>query len=118
MVTLDLSCSPEAVLAPHGIPAQHPDEFAGALAREPPEAFLDAVRTHRAFPQHPPKSAEEYRSTLSECGLPRTAAGLGQHRGVVQSPPAPGPDVWSPSREARGRPAGEEQAWGFQVLVP
>jgi predicted nucleic acid-binding protein len=83
IVTFDLSHFPEAALAPHGIRARHPDEFACDLLRESPEAFLAAVRTHRASLKHPPKSAEEYLATLSACGLPRTAAGLAEHLGEI-----------------------------------
>ena len=79
IVTFDLSHFPEAALAPHGVRARHPDEFACGLPQESPEAFLEAVRTHRASLRRPPESAEAYLTTLSTCGLPQTATRLADH---------------------------------------
>jgi hypothetical protein len=86
IATFDLPCRPGAALAPHGIRAQHCDEFVGGQLRGSPEAFPEATRTPRASLQHPPKSVEEHLSTRSASGLPRTAAELGPHRGGVWGP--------------------------------
>lgn len=79
IVTFDLSHFPEAVLTPHGIRAQHPDEFACDLLEEDPEAFLTAARSHRASLKLPAMPPERYLATLSTCGLPKTAAKLSEH---------------------------------------
>jgi len=79
IVTFDLSHFPEAALAPHGIRAQHPDEFACDLFEDDPDAFFTAVRTHRASLKLPPMSPGDYLATLSACGLPKTAAKLSEH---------------------------------------
>lgn len=83
IVTFNLGDFPEEGLAPHGIRAQHPDEFACDLLNESPEAFLRAVRTHRAALKHPPKTIEEYLATVAGCGLPKTAARLAAHQDEV-----------------------------------
>jgi hypothetical protein len=83
IVTFNLSDFPESILAPHGVRSQHPDEFTCDLLNEAEEAFLAAVRTHRAALRNPEKSVEEYLSTLSAAGLPRTAARLAEHHDVI-----------------------------------
>ena len=76
IVTFNLVHFPEAVLAPHGVRAVHPDSFAGELLDAEPEAFLRAVRTHRAALKNPPKSASDYLETLKRAGLGETARRL------------------------------------------
>jgi len=83
IVTFDLSHFPEAALAPHGVRAQHPDEFASDLLQEDPDAFLAAVRIHRASLKLPPMSPGSYLATLSACGLPETAAKLSEHENQI-----------------------------------
>lgn len=80
IVTFNLGDFPEEAVAPHGIRAQHPDDFACELLDESPQAFLLAVRTHRAALRHPPKSIEEYLAALGVCGLTKTAARIAAHR--------------------------------------
>lgn len=76
MVTFNLSDFPEAALAAHGVRAVHPDVFASNLLEADPEAFVAAVREHRAALKNPPKSPEAYLETLRNAGLPQTAATL------------------------------------------
>ncbi len=76
IVTFDLSHFPEPALAPHGIQAQHPDEFVCELFAADPQAFLTAVRAHRASLRLPPMSPEQYCATLSSCGLVTAASQL------------------------------------------
>jgi hypothetical protein len=76
IVTFNRRDFPDEALAPHGVRALHPDDFACGLLDETPETFLLAVRTHRAALQNPSMSAEQYLATLSRCGLPQTAARL------------------------------------------
>jgi PIN domain len=76
IVTFNLSHFPDAALAPHGLRAVHPDVFACELLDAEPEAFLLAVRAHRAALKNPPKPVEAYLETLRRAGLARTAARL------------------------------------------
>lgn len=80
IVTFNLGDLPEEAVAPHGIRAQHPDDFACELLDESRQAFLLAVRTHRAALKHPPKTVEEYLAALVVCGLTKTAARIAAHR--------------------------------------
>lgn len=79
IVTFNDRDFPEETLAPYGVRAQHPDDFALELLDGAPEALLLAVRTHRAALRNPPKSVDEYLQTLARCGLPRTASRLAAH---------------------------------------
>jgi PIN domain-containing protein len=72
IVTFNLGDFPETALAPHGVRAVHPDTFASELLETDPEAFLVAVRTHRAALKNPPKSVDAYLETLRRSGLVRT----------------------------------------------
>ena len=79
IVTFNGSDFPEETLARYGVRAQHPDDFASELLDEATEAFLLAVRTHRAALRTPPKSADQYLATLAGCGIHKTAARLAAH---------------------------------------
>ena len=76
IVTFNLVHFPQAVLAPHGVRAVHPDPFAGELLDAEPEAFIRAVRTHRAALKNPPKTVPEYLETLNRAGLTETVRRL------------------------------------------
>lgn len=80
IVTFNLEDFPAAALAPYGVRAQHPDEFACGLLDQAPAAFLEAARQQRAALRNPPRSVVEYLATLTACGLPETAARLAVHR--------------------------------------
>lgn len=83
IVTFNLGDFPEEALAPHGIRAQHPDEFACALLEAAPAAFLQAVHAHRAALRRPPRSVDEYRATLAASGLPETVERLTEHTKAI-----------------------------------
>ena len=74
---------PQAALAPHSVRAIHPDAFACELLNAEPEAFLCAVRTHRAALKNPPKDVDEYLETLRRAGLVESAQRLESHRDEV-----------------------------------
>jgi hypothetical protein len=76
VVTTNLKDFPPEVLARWGIEAQHPDAFSTWLIDLAQPAFLEAVRTVRARPRNPPKSAEDYLQTLRAHGLGATVAAL------------------------------------------
>ena len=83
IVTRNLKDFPPSVLQPHGIEALSPDEFVLRLIRDNPDRVLQAARDHRADLKNPPKTVEEYLSTLEKQGLPQTVAFLREHESEV-----------------------------------
>lgn len=79
IVTFNLADFPPEALAPHGIRAQHPDEFIAHFLDVEPVAVCSAAKQHRESLRNPPKTVEEYLSTLARVSLPQTAAGLERH---------------------------------------
>jgi hypothetical protein len=71
------------VLAPHGITAQHPDEFIHHAFDLAPAAVCQAVRDHRASLKNPPKSVEELFDTYLQRGLATTVAALRPHSNLL-----------------------------------
>lgn len=59
IVTYNLRDFPAAVLAPHGITAQHPDQFIEHAFDLNPSTVIAAVRDHRASLRYPPRTVEE-----------------------------------------------------------
>jgi predicted nucleic acid-binding protein len=76
IVTFNLKDFPPKALRPHKIEAIHPDDFIMRLIEEDFAAVCNAARVHRARLRNPPKSTEEYLSTLSEYGLTKTVEHL------------------------------------------
>jgi hypothetical protein len=74
VVTFNLSDFPSSALAPHGIAAIHPDAFLCQLMDMEEEMVLIGIRRHRASLRKPPKTVEEYLSTLHTNGLTRFVA--------------------------------------------
>lgn len=83
IVTFNLRDFPADRLAPHGVEAQHPDDFIGGLLESQPEAVLAAVRGHRAALRNPPRSSMEHLVALERLGLAQTASVLWNHKDVV-----------------------------------
>jgi hypothetical protein len=75
-VTFNLKDFPEAVLAPFGIEAQHPDMFLTLLSGSFPLQVLAGVRDCLARLTRPPITAATYLNTMRRIGLPQTAAFL------------------------------------------
>lgn len=59
IVTYNLRDFPEEILAPHGITAQHPDQFIEHALGISPSSVIAAVRNHRASLRNPPRTVEE-----------------------------------------------------------
>lgn len=59
IATFNLGDFPESELAPHGITAQHPDEFIEHAIGIDAAAVIAAVRDHRASLAHPSKTVDE-----------------------------------------------------------
>jgi predicted nucleic acid-binding protein len=76
IVTFNLSDFPGVTLAAYGIEAQHPDGFINHLIDTTPDDVLSAARLQRESLKSPPKTVEEFLSTLEALGLSRTAARL------------------------------------------
>lgn len=73
IVTFNLKDFPPRALGSHKIEALHPDDFILRLIEIDSASVCEAARVHRARLRNPPKSVDEYLSTLSEQGLPKTA---------------------------------------------
>jgi hypothetical protein len=78
IVTYNLRDFPADALQPHGIEAQHPDEFILRVIALNPLVVHETVETHQQALKNPPKAPAEYLATLSNQGLPRTVAALSQ----------------------------------------
>ncbi|TSE37165.1 hypothetical protein Tfont_01261 [Tepidimonas fonticaldi] len=76
IVTFNLQDFPAEALRPHGLVAQHPDDFVTDLLDQQPARTLEAAARHRRSLRHPPKTAEEYLDTLRAQGLTQTVAVL------------------------------------------
>lgn len=80
IVTFNLSDFPETALAPYGIRALHPDAFLMELLDAVPDAFLAALRNHRAALKNPSRTPEEYLARFVDNGLRKTATWLEAYR--------------------------------------
>lgn len=76
IVTYNLKDFPDEVLAPHGIAAQHPDQFIEHAFDLNPAAVCKAVRDHRASLRNPAKTVEELFDSYLQQGLATTVAAL------------------------------------------
>jgi hypothetical protein len=74
IVTLNLKDFPPDALTPHGIVAQHPDEFICDRWKEDPDRVCLAAQRQRANLKNPPKSVEEFLQTLEDQGLMQAVA--------------------------------------------
>jgi hypothetical protein len=76
IVTFNLKDFPTVSLAPYGIEAQHPDDFVADLIDRDPTAACAAVKVVRNRLRNPPRTVDEYLTTLEGQGLAETAARL------------------------------------------
>jgi len=76
IVTFNLRDFPAEALRPHHITARHPDDFLATQFDAEPDAICLAARRQRAGLKNPPKTVDEYLSTLEAQGLPQTVARL------------------------------------------
>lgn len=76
IVTANLRDFPRAVLAGHGIAAQHPDAFLLNQFTNHPEEVLSALRTLRLDLKNPPRTAAELVVQMERQNLLATAAAL------------------------------------------
>jgi predicted nucleic acid-binding protein len=78
IVTYNLRDFPASALQPHGLEAQHPDEFILRVITINPLVVRETVETHQQALKNPPKTSAQYLETLSNQGLPKTVAALSQ----------------------------------------
>lgn len=83
IVTFNLKDFPAHVLAPYGIEAQHPDEFADYLFDLHPAAVVEAASKQRASLQHPPMDVDRYLDNLLRQKLTQTVKNLTGYRSVL-----------------------------------
>lgn len=83
VLTFNLGDFPRAALGPHGIVAQHPDEFLARQHELAPHVVCAAANRHWASLKKPPKSVAEYLATLESQGLPQTVAMLRRFEAVL-----------------------------------
>jgi predicted nucleic acid-binding protein len=69
IVTYNLKDFPKKIISQHGIEAQHPDEFLMNLFDLSSETVCLSVKRHRASLKSPPKTIDEYLSTLERQSL-------------------------------------------------
>lgn len=79
IVTYNLRDFPDDVLAPHGMGAQHPDQFIEHAFDLNPVAVCKAVRDHRLSLRNPPRSVDELLDVYQNQGLAITVAALRPH---------------------------------------
>ena len=76
ILTFNLNDFPAASLHPHGIKAQHPDNFILQLVEQFTDRTIATVKKLRGSLKKPPKSPNEYLATLNQCKLSETAEAL------------------------------------------
>ena len=83
IVTRNLRDFPADRLTPHGLQAQHPDEFVMGLLDAQLGDVLAAVRDHRTALRNPPRSPEEHLAALESLGLARSVSMLRDYMGAI-----------------------------------
>lgn len=83
IVTSNLRDFPSDKLAPHGVEAQHPDEFVLGLIDLAPGAVASIVVQQAAALKNPPRSPAELLETLRGQGLVRSVARLRELLGAI-----------------------------------
>lgn len=76
IVTYNVKDFPKELLAPHGISAQHPDEFIEHAFSLNPAAVCAAVREQRAALKKPPRSVDELLDSFLRLGMASTVSVL------------------------------------------
>lgn len=76
IITNNLKDFPNRVLQEHDLRTQAPGDFVMTLLTADPDAVRNAAEAHRVTLKHPPKTVDEYLSTLALQGLIDTASAL------------------------------------------
>ncbi len=83
IVTFNLKDFPQEALSPHGIEAQHPDDFVMNQLQLQELVAIEAIKKMRARWKTHPKTPTELIQLLEERALPLTAAHLRQVQGLL-----------------------------------
>ena len=83
IVTFNLKHFPDVSITPHGLEAQHPDEFLNHQRTLDPDRFLRCVKRIRERLRNPPKTADNYIGALQRCNLTIIAAELYKVRTLI-----------------------------------
>lgn len=83
IVTFNLKDFPNDALRPHGVKAQHPDEFITHQIALSPSLVCQAAKQQRASLKNPPMSVWEYLASLGRQGLPQTVLSLGEYAELI-----------------------------------
>jgi len=83
IVTFNERDFPESVLAPFGIEAQHPDEFAENLFDLDPAAVIAAAQRQRGQLKRPPMTVDAYLDLLLRQSLAQTTQALSGYRAIL-----------------------------------
>jgi hypothetical protein len=69
----------QSALLPYQVEAILPDDFLMRVIEYDAQTFITTVAKHRTFLTRPPKTPDEYLTTLENQGLPKTVAFLREH---------------------------------------
>ena len=76
IVTFNLSDFPPEALERYGVDARHPDELFSERLDAAADEFCEAARLQGQGLRNPPRSVEEFVTTLAVVGLPKTVESL------------------------------------------
>jgi hypothetical protein len=83
ILTFNLKDFPEGAVRPHGIEAQHPDDFLAQQIDVAPDIVCAAAKRHRASLKNPPLSVEGYLASLERQGLAQTVLRLREYADLI-----------------------------------
>ena len=83
IVTFNLTDFPDSALESHELEAIDPDEFVLQQFHLSRASVIDSARTHRLRLRRPPKSVQEYLTTLEQQRLPRTVSMLREYDDLI-----------------------------------
>ena len=83
IVTFNLKDFPKKALKPHGIEAQHPDEFLTNQLALAPSVVCAAAEQQRKSLKNPPKTVAEYLEAFERQGLAKVVSGLREFYALI-----------------------------------
>jgi len=83
IVTFNEADFPRAALAPFGIEAQHPDQFAEYLFDLDPAAVVAAAQRQRSKLKSPTMDVDRFLDSLMKQGLVQTTKSLAKYRAIL-----------------------------------
>jgi len=83
ILTFNLKDFPESALKPHGIEAQHPDDFLAQQLDLAPDVVCAAAKRQRQSLKNPPLSVEGYFVSLERQGLAQTVRRLREYAELI-----------------------------------